>query len=64
MISKVVILGAILALSLGSSIVNSEALALTIYNGGQAMVKDTRRISFDKGQSKLSFTDVASTIMP
>lgn len=61
---KVVTLGVILAACLSSSIVGVEGLALTIYNGGQAMVKDTRRISFDRGQSKIYFTDVASTIMP
>jgi hypothetical protein len=28
------------------------------------MVKDTRRISFDRGQSQVDFTDVATTIKP
>ena len=45
-----------------SSINNPVSLALTIYNDGFAMVKDTRSISFDKGLSSLYFTDVSPNI--
>jgi hypothetical protein len=46
----------------GSQVLEAQDLALTVYNNGQAMVKDTRKIQFDKGVSKVYFTDVASTI--
>jgi hypothetical protein len=59
-----VLLLALTQLSLSSEVLEQQDLALTIYNNGQAMVKDTRKISFDQGQSQLSFTDVASTIQP
>ena len=45
-----------------SSINKPISLALTIYNDGFAMVKDTRSISFDKGLSSLYFTDVSPNI--
>ena len=47
---------------LSSSIEGQESLAVTIYNNDFAMVKDVRRISFDQGESTLSFTDVADLI--
>lgn len=55
---------AVAQLCICSSVGGQESLALTIYNNGQAMVKDTRRITFDKGQSNVYFNDVASTIQP
>ena len=52
----------LLTLVLGSEILGPESLAVTIYNNAFAMVKDVRRISFDKGDSSLFFTDVARNI--
>jgi hypothetical protein len=45
-----------------SSIIGEESLAITIYNNDFAMVKDVRKISFDKGESTLYFTDVSENI--
>ena len=45
-----------------TEIEGQESLAVTIYNNDFAMVKDVRRISFDEGESTLSFTDVADRI--
>ncbi len=52
----------LIALCFSSQVLNQSELALTIYNNGQAMVKDTRTIQLDKGVSQLYFTDVATTI--
>ncbi|MBI1180630.1 MAG: DUF4139 domain-containing protein [Alphaproteobacteria bacterium] len=39
-------------------------LGLTVYNGGTALVRDTRTVSVSAGRSVLSFTDVAAQIQP
>ena len=45
-----------------SQIVSEDSLALTVYNDDFGMVRDTRVIQFDQGESSLYFTDVAETI--
>jgi hypothetical protein len=39
-----------------------SALAVTIYNDGQALVRDTRSIQLKSGQNKIAFRDVAASI--
>ncbi|MEO1442155.1 MAG: hypothetical protein AAFV33_17280, partial [Chloroflexota bacterium] len=39
-----------------------DAVAVTIYNQGTALVQDVRTFSFDAGVNVLDFTDVASQI--
>jgi len=41
-----------------------EEVALTVYNDGNAIVKETRAISVPAGASEVRFEDVASTIDP
>lgn len=49
-------------LSVASEIQSADSLAVTIYNNDFALVKDTRNIRFDQGESTLYFTDVAENI--
>ena len=53
-----------LGLLLASSIGSRKDLAVTIYNNGFGIVKDTRDINFDAGESYLSVNDVAASIQP
>jgi hypothetical protein len=39
-------------------------VAVTIYNNGQSLVQDTRRMSLPVGRSKQEFPDVSATIRP
>lgn len=39
-------------------------LGITIYHGGLAMIRDTRRVSLPAGRSRLAFADVAASIRP
>jgi hypothetical protein len=39
-------------------------VAVTIYNNGQSLVQDTRRMSLPAGRSKQEFPDVSATIRP
>lgn len=41
-----------------------KSLSVTVYNGGSALVRDTRTVSVDAGRSVLSFVDVAAQIQP
>jgi hypothetical protein len=41
-----------------------SALALTIYNDGQALVRDTRTLPLRSGQNRIAFRDVAASIRP
>jgi hypothetical protein len=41
-----------------------KSLSVTVYNGGSALVRDTRSVSVDAGRSVLSFVDVAAQIQP
>ena len=43
---------------------NRTALGITIYNDGQALVRDTRTLSLKAGQNRIAFRDVAATIRP
>ncbi len=40
------------------------ASALTVYNGGRALVKDTRRFDLETGENAVRFDDVTSGIIP
>ena len=40
------------------------ASALTVYNGGRALVKDTRRFDLETGENAVRFDDVSSGIIP
>lgn len=40
------------------------ALGITVYNSGQALVRDTRTLNLSAGQNRIAFRDVASTIRP
>lgn len=39
-------------------------VAVTIYNDGQALVQDVRRIAFDAGRDRIEFPDVSAQIRP
>lgn len=43
---------------------NRSALGITIYNDGQALVRDTRMLPLKAGQNRIAFRDVAATIRP
>lgn len=38
------------------------ALSVTIYNDGEALVRDTRRLSLSEGENRIAMRDVAATI--
>lgn len=52
----------LLSIVLSSEIISFDSLALTIYNDGYGIVKDSRTVSIDTEESYLSVEDVASTI--
>lgn len=52
----------LLSIVLSSEIMSFDSLALTIYNDGYGVVKDSRTVSIDTEESYLSVEDVASTI--
>ena len=52
----------LIAVAVASEILSPDSLAVTIYNDNFAVVKDTRNIKFDQGESTLYFTDVAENI--
>ena len=64
MFKDITILVILIGLVYGSTVLNQESLAVTIYNDNFAMVKDVRQISFDQGESMVYFTDVSSNIQP
>lgn len=41
-----------------------EDLAITIYNGGLALVRDSRFVNLEAGRSTLAFEDVSASMMP
>lgn len=43
---------------------HQQALNLTIYNGGRALVRDLREFTLSKPTSSIAFMDVAQNIMP
>jgi hypothetical protein len=47
-----------------SAIVNKPGVGLTIYNDNFAVVREARKMNFEKGQNTVRFTDVASAIDP
>lgn len=57
-----VLLFLLITLVVSSEILSQNSIAVTIYNDDFAIVKDIRDIKFDKGDSKLYFTDVAESI--
>jgi len=40
------------------------ALGITIYNDGQALVRDTRQLTLSRGLDRIAFRDVAATMRP
>lgn len=46
---SLLLLSLLLTLSVSSEILSPDSLAVTIYNDGFGIVKDTRNIKFDKG---------------
>lgn len=50
------------ALVLGASA--RSALGITVYNDGQALVRDTRRATLARGVQRVEFREVAATIQP
>lgn len=41
-----------------------SSVSVTIYNDGQALVRDTRHIAMHAGENKIAFRDVAASIRP
>jgi hypothetical protein len=46
------------------AVVNKPSVGLTIYNDNFAVVREARKMNFEKGQNTVRFTDVASAIDP
>src|ERR1700751_3835507 len=40
------------------------SLGITIYNDGQALVRDARRVTLARGTQRIAFREVAATIRP
>ncbi|HEV3020355.1 MAG TPA: DUF4139 domain-containing protein [Burkholderiaceae bacterium] len=40
------------------------SLGITVYNDGEALVRDVRRVSLSKGTQRIAFREVAATIRP
>lgn len=57
-------LGSAFATPLESTIDDQTAVAVTVYNSGRALVRDTRKVSLAEGEIALRFKDVAEQIMP
>jgi len=57
---------AVLMLCIASSLfaADDRAIKLTIYNSGNALIKDTRTLDLKAGVNLFRFTDVAATIDP
>ena len=49
---------------LKSTAADQQALNLTIYNAGRALIRDQRKINSDQTLQQVAFMDVASTIIP
>lgn len=47
-----------------STLADQQAVAVTIYNGDLALVKDVRRVSLPKGESLLALREVSAKMMP
>jgi len=43
---------------------DQTALAITIYNDNLALIKDQRKVSLDKGSSRLAFRGVSARMQP
>ena len=43
---------------------DQTALAITIYNDNLALIKDQRKVSLDKGNSRLAFRGVSAKMQP
>ena len=63
-ITCVLAISIFLALAQGSEIQERKSLSITIYDNNFAIVKDVRKIKFDKGSSMVYFTDVAKNLQP
>lgn len=47
-----------------SSVIGQPKSALTIYNGGQSLVKEIRPVSYKRGQATFLLRNVTSTLFP
>jgi hypothetical protein len=52
------------AAPLESTIDDQTSVAVTVYNSGRALVRDTRKVNLAEGEIALRFKDVAEQIMP
>ena len=52
------------AAPLRSTLDDQKALAVTVYNGDLALVKDTRQVNLPAGQSVLELRDVSAQMRP
>ena len=58
------VVGAAQAAALRSTLNEQKALAITVYNGDLALVKDTRQVELPAGQSVLELRDVSAQMRP
>lgn len=47
-----------------STLADQQSVAVTIYNENLALIKDTRRISFDRGENRLALREVSGQMRP
>ncbi|HEY0676427.1 MAG TPA: hypothetical protein VGD25_09460, partial [Immundisolibacter sp.] len=58
------VVGVAQAAPLRSTLEDQKALAVTVYNGDLALVKDTRQVALPAGQSVLELRDVSAQMRP
>lgn len=58
------LVGVVQAAPLRSTLEDQAALAVTVYNGDLALVKDTRRLALPAGEQTLELRDVSAQIRP
>lgn len=58
------VVGVVQAAALRSTLDEQRALAITVYNGDLALVKDTRQVELPAGQSVLELRDVSAQMRP
>ena len=47
-----------------STLADQQSVAITIYNENLALIKDTRRIAFDRGENRLALREVSGQMRP
>lgn len=48
----------------GASLVQADDISLTVYNSNLGVVRETRNLTFQQGNGRIAFTDVAAQIDP